>query len=108
MRRVVFVGNCQVEALGQLYRQFDGRAGERVDYVPGYEDLTPERVASLEAADLIVEQRMDVTPRAEPDGVRAGAERRFVPLLGGGSLWPFAGQRSDNRMLTATRMRKES
>ena len=33
MRRVVFVGNCQVEALGQLYSRFGGRDGERVAYV---------------------------------------------------------------------------
>ena len=91
MRRVVFVGNCQVEALGQLYSRFAGRDDERVDYVPGYEDLTPERAATLEAADLIVEQRMDVAPRAELDGIRAEAERLFVPLLGGGFVWPFAG-----------------
>ena len=90
MRRIVFVGNCQVQALSQLYERFSGRE-ERVVYLPSYEDLSAEAAAQIGAADVLVEQRMDVAPRAELDGIEIRGERVFVPLLAGGFLWPFAG-----------------
>jgi hypothetical protein len=38
MRRVAFVGNCQVQALSQLYERFSG-LGDQVRYLAGYEML---------------------------------------------------------------------
>ena len=93
MRRIVFIGNCQVQLLEQLYRRYAGREGEeQILYLPSYEDLTPERSATIASADVIVEQRLDVAPKAEIDGNTIRGERWFVPLLAGGFLWPFAGQ----------------
>lgn len=93
MRRVVFIGNCQVQSLSQLYQRFfDGDREEEVSYLPSYEDLTDDRIAAIAEADVIVEQRMDVAPRAEIGGIASNAERHFVPLLAGGFLWPHAGQ----------------
>jgi tetratricopeptide (TPR) repeat protein len=93
MRRVVFIGNCQVQSLSQLYQRFSEWSGtEQIDYLPSYEDLTDDRTATIAEADVIVEQRMDVAPRAEIDGIVSNAERHFVPLVAGGFLWPFAGQ----------------
>jgi tetratricopeptide (TPR) repeat protein len=93
MRRVVFIGNCQVQSLSQLYQRFADRAGdEHIAYLPSYEHLTDERAATIAAADVLIEQRLDVAPRAEIDGIAGNAERHFVPLLAGGFLWPFAGQ----------------
>ena len=56
MRRIVFVGNCQVQALSQLYERFSGRE-ERVVYLPSYEDLSSEAAAQIGAADVLVEQK---------------------------------------------------
>ena len=93
MRRVVFIGNCQLLSLSQLYQRFARRAREeQIAYLPSYEDLTEDRAATIAAADVLIEQRMDVAPRAEVDGATAKAVRLFVPLLAGGFLWPFAGQ----------------
>jgi tetratricopeptide (TPR) repeat protein len=93
MRRVVFIGNCQVQSLSQLYRRFSERESEeQIAYLPSYEDLTDDRAATIAEADVIIEQRMDVAPRADIDGVVSNAERYFVPLVAGGFLWPFAGQ----------------
>jgi len=90
---MVFIGNCQVQSLSQLYQRFsEGKGEEEVAYLPSYEDLTDDRTAAIAAADIIIEQRMDVAPRAEIDGIATRAERQFVPLLAGGFLWPFAGQ----------------
>jgi tetratricopeptide (TPR) repeat protein len=92
MRRVVFIGNCQVYSLSQLYQSFSERKSEeQIVYLPSYEDLTDERAARVAEADIIVEQRMDVAPRADVGGIVSSAERYFVPLLAGGFLWPFAG-----------------
>jgi tetratricopeptide (TPR) repeat protein len=93
MRRVVFIGNCQVQSLSQLYQRFSERKGEeQIAYLPSYEDLTDDRTATIAQADVIIEQRMDVAPKAEIDGIASNAERHFVPLLAGGFLWPYAGQ----------------
>lgn len=92
MRQIAFIGNCQLQSLSQLYQRFSDAADTEVSFLPSYEDLTEERAQALARADVIVEQRLDVTPRATPEGVRAGAERIFVPLVAGGFLWPFAGQ----------------
>jgi tetratricopeptide (TPR) repeat protein len=93
MRRIVFIGNCQLLSLSQLYRRFADRAGdEQITYLPSYEDLTQDRITTITDADVIVEQRMDVAPKAEIGGIATTAERHFVPLLAGGFLWPFAGQ----------------
>ena len=93
MRRIVFIGNCQLLSLSQLYRRFADRArDEDIAYLPSYEDLTDDRVGTLATADIIIEQRMDVAPKAELGGIATAAEHHFVPLLAGGFLWPFAGQ----------------
>jgi tetratricopeptide (TPR) repeat protein len=92
MRRVVFIGNCQIYSLLQLYQRFSERKGEEeIVYLPSYEDLTDDRAARVAEADIIVEQRFDVAPRADAGGIATNAERYFVPLLAGGFLWPFAG-----------------
>jgi tetratricopeptide (TPR) repeat protein len=92
MRRVVFIGNCQVYSLSQLYQRFSERKGEEeIVYLPSYEDLTDDRAARIAEADIIVEQRFDVAPRVDVGGIASNAERYFVPLLAGGFLWPFAG-----------------
>lgn len=93
MRRIVFVGNCQLLSLSQLYQRFAEQAGrEEIAYTPSYQDLTEDRIATIARADVVIEQRMDVAPRADLNGIVTRAERHFVPLLGGGFLWPFAGQ----------------
>jgi tetratricopeptide (TPR) repeat protein len=93
MRRVVFIGNCQVLCLSQQYQRFSERRDEeQIAYLASYEDLTEEGVATIESADIIIEQRMDVAPRADIGGIVTNAERQFVPLLAGGFLWPFAGE----------------
>ena len=56
MRRVVFIGNCQVQSLSQLYQRFADRAGdEHIAYLPSYEHLTDERAATIAAADVLIE-----------------------------------------------------
>ena len=93
MRRMVFIGNCQLQCLSQLYQRFSERKSEeQIAYLPSYEDLTDDRTATIAEADVIIEQRLDLAPRADLGGIVSNAERHFVPLLAGGFLWPFAAQ----------------
>jgi tetratricopeptide (TPR) repeat protein len=93
MRRFVFVGNCQLKTLADLYRSFSERpGGEEISYMPSYEQLTDERIKVLEQADLVVEQRLDFPPQVEIGGITIRAERHLIPLLSGAFLWPYAGE----------------
>ena len=93
MRRVVFIGNCQVQCLSQLYERFsEGKGEEQIAYLPSYEDLTDDGTAAIAEADVIIEQRLDIPPQVDTGGIASNAERHFVPLVAGGFLWPFAGE----------------
>lgn len=94
-RRIVFLGNCQLLALSQLYQRFaPAAADEIINYFAPHEVITANQRCVLEAADLIVAQRLDMPSRLaggadEMSGLKA--VRHFVPLLSGAFLWPYAG-----------------
>lgn len=92
-RRVALIGNCQAQAMTNLYQKFAaGRTGDILTHVPSYEDLTEEDRATIERADLVVEQLFDIKPQADVAGIAAGTPRLFIPMVTAGFLWPFAGQ----------------
>ncbi len=92
-RHIVFVGNCQIEAMVGMYRRFIApRTRDHIEYVPSYETLGTDRAAILEQADLIVEQVMDLSPNTETAGLASGTPRIQVPLVTGAFLWPFRAQ----------------
>lgn len=91
-RRIVFVGNCQTQALSELYRRFAPDAAEQeLVYVPSHEDLSPAHFTALEQADIMVEQRLDLQPAIEPTRIAMSARHMRVPLLSGMFLFPYAG-----------------
>ncbi|HZU87942.1 MAG TPA: WcbI family polysaccharide biosynthesis putative acetyltransferase, partial [Stellaceae bacterium] len=93
MRRVVFVGNRQIEVLARLCRQFgDGERSGRAIYIAAHRRPSDDGWKALAAADVIVEQLQDFKPKIDLSGLSGSAERIAVPLASGGFLWPFAGQ----------------
>jgi hypothetical protein len=55
MRRVVFIGNRQVQSLSPQYQRFaDGNGKERIAYLPSYEELIDERATTIASADVII------------------------------------------------------
>jgi hypothetical protein len=93
MRRVVFVGNRQIEVLARLYRQFgDGERSGRAIYIAAHRQPSDDDWEALATADVIVEQLQDFKPKIDLSGLSGSAERIAVPLAIGGFLWPFAGQ----------------
>jgi tetratricopeptide (TPR) repeat protein len=99
MRRVVYIGNCQMQALVALHRRFvvpvSGDVPLLVDPYQALSDLDREAIAS---ADLIVGQ---VTHDRSVDDLTAlggSAPRHLVPTLGGSFYWPFANQSHINHL----------
>jgi tetratricopeptide (TPR) repeat protein len=92
MQRIVFVGNCQVQAIYGLFRTFaQDRREHELFYVAAYEELDNAGIAAISKADLIVEQVFDMPPKAEIAGLNSRSRRILVPLVGCNFLWPFAG-----------------
>ena len=92
-RRVVLVGNCQMQAMTQLYKRFVApRTGDQLTYIQSYQELSAESRTAIEQADLFVEQLFDLKQEADFAGISTSAERLFIPMVTGGFLWPFAGQ----------------
>ncbi len=93
MRRIIFVGNCQMHALYDLYMRLVGaHAHEKTFYIPSYEALHSESAELVAGADVIVEQVFDVQPTADLGSVPTSAERLLVPVVSAGFLWPFTGE----------------
>ncbi len=91
-RRIVFVGNCQTQALFELYRRFAPDAADQaLVFVPSHEDLSADNFAALERADILVEQRLDMQPALQPARIATSAQHFRVPLLSGMFLFPYAG-----------------
>ena len=85
MTQIVFVGNCQMASLCELYRLFsEDTISSVISYLPSYEHLTEQGRASLAKADILIEQVLDLAPAIDLKGVAAGARRHFVPLVAAG------------------------
>jgi len=85
-RRIVMVGNCQIEAMAWLYRRFVApRSGDIIEIVQAQEAKTTARRQVIENADIIVEQVTDLAP----DQVTSATPRILMPLVTGSFLWPF-------------------
>ncbi len=56
-RRIVLIGNCQVNAMAALFKRFVApRTGDTIEAVASYQDLTDEGLKLIEQADVLVEQ----------------------------------------------------
>jgi tetratricopeptide (TPR) repeat protein len=97
MERVVLIGNCQVQAITNLYKRFASKsAGQILTYIRSYEDISEEGRQAIESADILVEHVQDFAPKANVGGVATRADRIGVPVVNCGFLWPFARQPHPN------------
>jgi tetratricopeptide (TPR) repeat protein len=90
MKKVIFVGNCQAQALFGAYLTWiaPGR-GETVQYVPAYEEADDAAKARIRDADLIALQITDSEQKVNLADI--GAHGRVVrfPMVTAFYLWPF-------------------
>jgi tetratricopeptide (TPR) repeat protein len=91
-RKIVLIGNCQMQAMMGLYRRFvAGRTGDVLQHVPSYQDLSDEGRDLIQQADVVVEQLFDIKPQVDTDALSTTTPRIFIPMVTGAFLWPFAG-----------------
>jgi tetratricopeptide (TPR) repeat protein len=87
------MGNCQVDAMMQLYRRYVAvRTGDLLTYIPSYENLSDAARSQIAEADVIVEQVLDLKPKTESEGLAVGVPKVPIPMVTAAFLWPFGGQ----------------
>jgi tetratricopeptide (TPR) repeat protein len=90
MTKVIFVGNCQAQALYGAYLTWiaPGRE-ETVQYVPAYEEADDAAIERIRQADLIALQITDADQKVNLADI--GARGRVVrfPMVTAMFLWPF-------------------
>ncbi|MGC8524974.1 MAG: WcbI family polysaccharide biosynthesis putative acetyltransferase [Acidibrevibacterium sp.] len=91
MRRVVFVGNCQAQALTDAFnRHIAPFTGERGFHVPAYHDLDEASRATLASADVIVDLVFDFAQRTNIAELGLDKPVVTVPYVNCNFLWPYA------------------
>lgn len=94
-RRIVLIGNCQMETLRLGFAQIEAlnrRFEVKYHFIQIPQNLHEFAIRDLERCDMVVAQDIrlwDEFPLR--DAVRAGADTVKVPLVRFASLWPFDG-----------------
>ena len=95
LRSTVFVGNCQMLMLANLYRLLCPEAKrERVAYVASYQEANAGERNLIGDADVLVQQVLDFAPAIGELPTRAKVQ--LVPHVTGAFLWPYSGQAHPN------------
>jgi Tfp pilus assembly protein PilF len=93
VRKLVFVGNCQMFWLHEYYRRYVAPDhNDEVTYLDPRQSPSAAQCAALQAADLLVEQRLEFSRVEYPARVTISAARHSIPQVSGRFLWPFGGQ----------------
>jgi tetratricopeptide (TPR) repeat protein len=89
---IVFLGNCQLEVLSDIFRRFIGRSENVTFYfVNTHDGVTADSYAPLQRADCVVlqhGQRQHIIGRRD---IPSDAPVHLVPLVSGAFLWPYQG-----------------
>ena len=88
-KTVLFYGNCQAQALGDLYRN---QIAPRRDEIVSLVFLGGELKGQVARADVVIEQVFDSHEPIVAADLKAGAKWFRFPMVLGTFLWPFASQ----------------
>jgi tetratricopeptide (TPR) repeat protein len=92
MASIVFVGNCQAQAIAVLFERYVcDRRRDRSAWVSSISEVSQEDRRLVEGADLLVEQVFDWQQKGSIDPTFAHIRRAKFPLVAARFLWPFAG-----------------
>ncbi|HEX5328281.1 MAG TPA: WcbI family polysaccharide biosynthesis putative acetyltransferase [Acetobacteraceae bacterium] len=90
MRRlIVFVGNCQLDALAQLYQRLAAAPDDEVVYLASYRPAADAERDHVAEADILLRQVLDFAPRVGDVATRA--ETHLIPHIAAPFLWPCTG-----------------
>jgi tetratricopeptide (TPR) repeat protein len=91
MRRIVFIGNCQAQALAEAFTQHIAPfTGDQARHIAATVDLNEAGRAALEGADVIVELVFDFAQRVSLSALGLTAPVIAVPYVNCQFLWPHA------------------
>src|SRR5690349_15764598 len=90
MRRLVFVGDCQVQSIGRVFAALPSSQEILATSVRSYERFDAKAREVIARADVLVLQ-VQSFEHAELASIPTGATRYYVPLVSGRFLWPFVG-----------------
>ncbi len=92
MTKVLFVGNCQAEALYGAYKAWIApNRGEIVDYVAAYEEASEAAHDKLRRADIIALQVTDSEQEVSLTKMQITARVVLFPMVTAHFIWPFSG-----------------
>ncbi|TWB21647.1 WcbI family polysaccharide biosynthesis putative acetyltransferase [Nitrospirillum bahiense] len=91
-KKLVFYGNCQLQALAGLYARFVScETADSVTFVDAFRPIEEGHLRAIEAADIIAGIAADF-PLAMPlEALQHRADIILVPLVAARFLWPFGG-----------------
>jgi tetratricopeptide (TPR) repeat protein len=92
VKSIVFVGNCQADAVRVAYQRFvSPRTGDRVRYVKNYSEWPGEDRAAIANADVVVQLVMDSESASGLEHAETRAKKYHIPFVTAGWLWPNHG-----------------
>src|SRR5208282_3311914 len=90
MTNVVFIGNCQAQALFAAYRDWIGpERGETVQYVPAYEEDDEVAKDRIRHADVVALQVTDAEQKVSMADQQITGRVVLFPMVTAFFLWPF-------------------
>jgi hypothetical protein len=88
---IVFVGNCQIAILADLYRRIVPNPNDdEIVYLPAYQAASEQQLRVVAGADILVRQVLDFVPRI--GSLETTATVHLVPHVTAAFLWPCTGQ----------------
>jgi tetratricopeptide (TPR) repeat protein len=88
----IFLGNCQLHALQDIFRRFIGRVEQATfQFVNAYEGVNQASFDLLTRADVVVLQQGQRAPGIDRRHIPDGVPIHLVPAVSGVFLWPFQG-----------------
>ncbi|MGC8524976.1 MAG: WcbI family polysaccharide biosynthesis putative acetyltransferase [Acidibrevibacterium sp.] len=93
MKRIAFLGNCQIDTIYRAYRDYIlPFAEEEVRYIEAYQDISESDRDFLIAADVVVAQQFDTKQKTNVEDFDLKAKIHRVPYLAAtGIYWPYGG-----------------
>lgn len=93
LRKLVFIGNCQIGALMSLYSDYASQSRHEILYnINAFAPLSNQDIEAIEGADVVVDQVYDTDSPVNVAEFSSSHRSVSVPTVAGGFFWPFGGQ----------------
>ena len=93
MKRIAFLGNCQIDTMYRAYRDYVlPYCDDQARYIKAYEEITEEDKEFLLNSDVVVAQKFDTQQKTNFEDFDLKAKIYRIPHLAAtGVYWPYGG-----------------